>query len=1038
MNTYADEISRISILKSIVNTISEENDTVKIFHLAIQKIQHYVTCEQITVLYYLSQSGSFYLTPALNINLDLAETSVIARNTFLYELVETMKPVNWADISTSDLQGDDNESFLPDDTQALLAVPVINAKELYAVLLLTSSQKDAFDESDQALVEEISLLISLGLQKVQLEEELEQRRGFHQQVSRLNRTLFESISEPAAIINHEEDLIYEANRAFEKLTSNSFEDLSGKRFSEIHAELVHHPYRESLRNDEQVTIQHLEFIGHNGEHTVVDLNLIPFESNQKSLVLARFCPGDTIHPASEQFICDKLVRFLALGNEASDEIDQETRMKKMLLQLGHLEGAKYVTLHVQTDKHSVPALQVAYRIENHASGGIEQTWNLGLNESPFMVAHAGRKPVAVNDIQQDSAFETWRPVAQKLGYNACIALPLKLAENHRGVLTLFYEEQKHFSDAYIKILDVLARYIATMLERDQLHRLALTGTQALQDWQTAAKQLHLALHTEEIIENAATSLVKLLPFDLMTVLLYDEAGEAFKTYAIISAELNKNIQIGLRKPLAEKSLFWLHLKAQSAQSVDQIEKALALNVKSRTARLSSMLSTGDSYLGDISLMNTRLQQYTDAQTNFMNQFSTEIAVALKNGRQFEDAEIKIAELSGLARISKCVNSGEAIDQILNCIAKATERAFFADVCLIRIIDDNFKLPELSAIFASQDVQFTSQFIEPYLQELMQSDKPVYIQDLNELAKEMPSVAMISAFSSYLGVPIRIKDETQAILSIFWKEIHDVSERQLTLISEIAFQAASAIQNIQLQQDSQSNSEQLRKANEELENFVYTVSHDLKSPIVSIQGFATIMLNEYRNKLDAEAKHYLERIVVNAEQMEKLIRDLLELSRIGRVVNKFEEVEVSKIIQEAENELIYQIQEKKIKLVVESNLPKIVCDRNRMVQVFMNLLSNAVNYIGANNPDPLIEIKYEDHDTQHQFCVKDNGIGINKKYHEKIFGLFQILEQDSEKIGTGVGLTIVKRIIENHQGKIWVESEPGAGSSFYFTIPKSGE
>ena len=170
-------------------------------------------------------------------------------------------------------------------------------------------------------------------------------------------------------------------------------------------------------------------------------------------------------------------------------------------------------------------------------------------------------------------------------------------------------------------------------------------------------------------------------------------------------------------------------------------------------------------------------------------------------------------------------------------------------------------------------------------------------------------------------------------------------------------------------------------------------------------------------------------------MEKLIRDLLELSRIGRVANAFEEVDVNEIISEAENELIYQIQEKKIELKIKEDLPEIYCAKNRMVQVFTNLLSNAVKYIGSDNPQPIIEILYKSKNNSHLFCVKDNGIGIDKKYHEQIFGLFQILNQDTEKVGTGVGLTIVKRIIENHKGKIWVKSEPGKGSRFYFTIPK---
>jgi light-regulated signal transduction histidine kinase (bacteriophytochrome) len=260
---------------------------------------------------------------------------------------------------------------------------------------------------------------------------------------------------------------------------------------------------------------------------------------------------------------------------------------------------------------------------------------------------------------------------------------------------------------------------------------------------------------------------------------------------------------------------------------------------------------------------------------------------------------------------------------------------------------------------------------------------------------------------------------------------------LKLISIIANQAANAIQNARLYQETVRNSEKLKSVNEELESFVYTVSHDLKSPIVAIQGFASIFLQEYSGKMESDAIHYVERIHANANQMEKLIRDLLELSRIGRVVNPFESVDVTQVLAEAQTELIFQIQEKQIEIEIQPDLPKIWADRNRLVQVFANLIGNAVKYIG--HPEkPRIEIGWNETDDTFIFYVRDNGIGIEKEYYEKIFGLFQILNPDPDKTksGTGVGLTIVKRIIKNHGGKIWLESVPGKGSTFYFSIPKS--
>ncbi|MBI4620146.1 MAG: PAS domain S-box protein [Desulfobacterales bacterium] len=229
-------------------------------------------------------------------------------------------------------------------------------------------------------------------------------------------------------------------------------------------------------------------------------------------------------------------------------------------------------------------------------------------------------------------------------------------------------------------------------------------------------------------------------------------------------------------------------------------------------------------------------------------------------------------------------------------------------------------------------------------------------------------------------------------------------------------------------------EEIRRRNEELENFVYTVSHDLKSPLVSLQGFASILLSDYKDKIDENGQHYLERIGQNASYMETLTQDLLELSKVGRVVGAFEKVDTSKIIEELTGRVQHLLEEKKIELLLRNHFPIVYCDRNRILQVFENLISNSIKFMG-DAESPVIEIGHTDKGEVYEFYVRDNGIGIEKKYHEKIFIIFQRL-QDLEGVeGTGVGLAIIKRIVENHGGNIWVGSEKGKGATFHFTLPK---
>ena len=229
-------------------------------------------------------------------------------------------------------------------------------------------------------------------------------------------------------------------------------------------------------------------------------------------------------------------------------------------------------------------------------------------------------------------------------------------------------------------------------------------------------------------------------------------------------------------------------------------------------------------------------------------------------------------------------------------------------------------------------------------------------------------------------------------------------------------------------------EDLREKNKELENFVYIVSHDLKSPIVSMQGFSSMLLNEYREKLGEEGERYIERIRANASRMEVLISDLLALSRVGRVVGAFKDVSSFDIVNRVCSGLKSRLEESGIEVSISDDLPLAHCDEERIYQVFENLITNAVKFT-KDAEKPKIEIRHKDEGGFYRFCVKDNGIGIDPKYHGKIFEIFQRLNEIEDKEGTGIGLVIVERIVKNHGGEIWVESEKGKGATFCFTLPK---
>jgi signal transduction histidine kinase len=227
--------------------------------------------------------------------------------------------------------------------------------------------------------------------------------------------------------------------------------------------------------------------------------------------------------------------------------------------------------------------------------------------------------------------------------------------------------------------------------------------------------------------------------------------------------------------------------------------------------------------------------------------------------------------------------------------------------------------------------------------------------------------------------------------------------------------------------------ELASKNEELETFVYTVSHDLKTPIITIEGFVGALREDFGNLLSADGKTYLNYISDATRKMGLLISDLLDLSRIGRLMENKVEFQFGRLVEEVVAALQPMIREKGIKVTIQQDLPMAYGEEKRLRQAMENLLSNAVKYIRKDNPS-CIDVGAKTVNNEKVFFVRDNGIGIEEVYFEKIFQVFQRLVP-AKKIaeGTGMGLTIVKRIIEHHGGRIWVESEPGAGTTFFFTL-----
>jgi signal transduction histidine kinase len=436
-----------------------------------------------------------------------------------------------------------------------------------------------------------------------------------------------------------------------------------------------------------------------------------------------------------------------------------------------------------------------------------------------------------------------------------------------------------------------------------------------------------------------------------------------------------------------------------------------------------------------------------------------IHYAIERKRAEEVIKRMAEETAVLAEIGRIISSSLEIAQVYERFSGQVLKLIPCDRIAVNLVDLAQGRLETAYVHGAQipgqQPGDTSPLDGTYIEGLVNARTGRVIQGLarEQVAEQYPGLArsMQAGLQSHLSVPLISRDTVIGILQLSSTRPDAYTEGDLRLLDRIGAQIAGAIASSQLYAQIKQAEEALRqqakeltRSNKDLEQFAYVASHDLQEPLRMVTSYVQILAQDYEGRLDADANRFIGYAVDGANRMKVLIDDLLEFSRVGSQGKPFEPTHCGEVMEQVVSDLEGAIRESGGKVTWEG-LPTVMADATQLAQLLRNLAGNGIKFRGEAPPhvhvsaEPVSDAATPSearNDTRQEwlFSVSDNGIGIAPRHYDRIFQMFQRLHHRSEYPGTGIGLAICQKIVERHGGRIWVESELGEGSTFYFTIP----
>jgi len=539
-----------------------------------------------------------------------------------------------------------------------------------------------------------------------------------------------------------------------------------------------------------------------------------------------------------------------------------------------------------------------------------------------------------------------------------------------------------------------------------------------------ASSINRSLNPDEVLGVAAQQVRQLVQADIVLCYLPDEGGEHItlaahlgisdrhaRTIASLPVEGSATgTVITERKPIIIMS--GLPGDARVSAQGRGVFSELGTN-----SLFGIPLESKEKVLGALLVAFTAPHTFTDQEQRFITLVGNQLASALENAQLYSELQAHVRRVTLQYEIGKSLTGALDTRSIITVVHDGLQKALAFDA------------------FAYFSRSPKSGALELQLERAgKEGSAPALSAALPGVIAAMSGTPFAgnSGTGALLAVPVHSKEVCVGVIALARETPGSFGEAHLRLVESIANLTEIAIDRAGLYEDTVAKSQEIEARNKELDDFTYVVSHDLKEPLIAIDGYSKIVLNDYRDRIDEEGKGYLNSIVQSGNRMKNLIDDLLTLSRLGRVLETEESLPLAEVVQDVLRDFEFTLRESHATVNVPPDLPTVRYNRIQLGMVFRNLIANAIKF--NRSPAPRVDIRVDRGEGLSTVSVRDNGVGIDRQHYDKIFVIFQRLQRSEDFRGTGAGLTIVKKIVENHGGKIWVDSVVGAGTTFYFTIP----